>query len=105
MLSYNIMQVTRITQIMLVWALFYPNYAQNLILCHVTLIFPRPANYAENYANLNRQSLLRAPAFKEAGNALVKVLHLLAYMYCKSVLINTGESTSSTEYTRVTLAK
>ena len=64
---------------MLVLALLYLNYAQNLILCHVMLIFPRPANYAENYASLNRQSLLRAPPFKGAGNVPVKVLHILAY--------------------------
>ena len=44
-------------RIMLVLPLFYLNYAQNLILFHIALIFPRPANYAENYASLIRQSL------------------------------------------------
>ena len=47
---------TRITDI-LVLPLFYQNYAQDLILCHIMLIFPKPANYAENYASLIRQSL------------------------------------------------
>ena len=39
-------------------ATIYPHYSQNLILCHIMLIFPKPANFAENCASLIRQSLV-----------------------------------------------